>query len=128
MPEGLLYRQHFITGDGEAALITQIGKLPLEATTSTRVACAGAADPAVRAPLCGQVARVTGTSADDFRHALITEYRPGTQPGWHRDVGEFDIVAGVSLAGTCRMRFRRWQHSIAPAPELRYSVTLRTLR
>ena len=76
---------------------------------------------------------------------------------WHRDVGEFEIVVGVSLAGTCRMRFRRhppekrakiftldleprsvyvlrdeirwrWQHSVAPTKELRYSITFRTRR
>ena len=89
--------------------------------------------------------------------ALVTEYRPGTELGWHRDVGEFGIVAGVSLAGTCRMRFRRyppekgakvfgldlaprsvyvlrdeirwrWQHSVARTKELRYSITFRTSR
>jgi alkylated DNA repair dioxygenase AlkB len=93
----------------------------------------------------------------DFVHALVTEYRPGTELGWHRDVGEFGIVVGVSLAGSCRMRFRRyppekgakvfaldlaprsvyvlrdeirwrWQHSVARTKELRYSITLRTSR
>lgn len=65
-------------------------------------------------------------------------------------------MIGVSLAGACRLRFRRgagerrrvwevlleprsayvltgearrsWQHSIPPATELRYSITFRTLR
>ena len=70
---------------------------------------------------------------------------------------EFELIAGVSLAGTCRMRFRpwppkkgakvfvldlaprsvyvmrdairwRWQHSVSPTLELRYSVTFRTRR
>jgi alkylated DNA repair dioxygenase AlkB len=176
MPEGLLYQQDFITGEEEAALIAQIGKLPLEEAkykayrAKRRTAAFGSSYnfessrlgaappiPPFLSSLREQVARLTGNSADDFRHALVTEYRPGTQLGWHRDVGEFDLVAGVSLAGSCRMRFRRhpprkgervfsldleprslyvlrdeirwvWQHSIAPAPELRYSVTLRTLR
>ena len=73
------------------------------------------------------------------------------------DVPEFEVVAGVSLAGGARMRFRpypprkgarvftleleprsvyvlrdeirwRWQHSVAPTQELRYSVTFRTRR
>jgi alkylated DNA repair dioxygenase AlkB len=37
---------------------------------------------------------------------LITEYRPGTALGWHRDVPEFEVVVGISLAAPCRMRFR----------------------
>ena len=95
--------------------------------------------------------------AASFAHALVTEYRPGTQLGWHRDTPEFGIVAGISLAAPCRMRWRpyppsksdralvldleprsayimredarwRWQHSIAPTKGLRYSITFRTLR
>lgn len=98
-----------------------------------------------------------GVPADRFPHALVTEYRPGTPLGWHRDTPEFGIVAGISLAAPCRMRWRpyppkkgdpvlvlelaprsaycmqgdarwRWQHSIAPTKALRYSVTFRTLR
>jgi alkylated DNA repair dioxygenase AlkB len=77
--------------------------------------------------------------------------------GWHRDVPDFEDVVGISLAGTARMRFRRyppvqpkkadvlslelaarsayllraearwgWQHSVAPTPALRYSITFRT--
>jgi hypothetical protein len=41
-----------------------------------------------------------------FAHALVTEYRPGTPIGWHRDAPHFAVVAGVSLAGSCVMRFR----------------------
>ena len=66
-------------------------------------------------------------------------------------------IAGVSLAGSCEMRWRQypprgartllslrvaarslylitgearwgWQHSVAPTRELRYSITFRTLR
>jgi alkylated DNA repair dioxygenase AlkB len=91
-------------------------------------------------------------------HALATQYRPGVQLGWHRDSPEYGMVAGVSLGGTCVMRLRPygrkpapkevlkltleprsayfmrddarwgWQHSIAPTPALRYSVTFRTQR
>ena len=96
-----------------------------------------------------------GVAPDAFRHALVAEYRPGTPLGWHRDAPDFERVAGVSLGGRAacacgvsprqrqaagaRARPRsayllngaarwRWQHSIAPTPELRYSITLRTLR
>jgi alkylated DNA repair dioxygenase AlkB len=38
--------------------------------------------------------------------ALINEYRPGAPIGWHRDAPQYDIVAGVSLLSSCRMKFR----------------------
>jgi alkylated DNA repair dioxygenase AlkB len=41
-------------------------------------------------------------------HALVSEYRPGTALGWHRDVPDFELVAGISLAAPCRMRFRTY--------------------
>ena len=101
--------------------------------------------------------KLIDAAPEAFSHALINEYRPGTQLGWHRDVPEFERVVGVSLAGSCRMRFRpyparkgarvfvldleprsvyvlrdeirwRWQHSVAPTQALRYSVTFRTRR
>jgi alkylated DNA repair dioxygenase AlkB len=92
-----------------------------------------------------------------IRHALVAEYQPGTALGWHRDVPNFELVCGVSLAAACRMRFRpfppkkdrksvlsldlaarsayilradarwRWQHSIPPTKALRYSITFRTM-
>jgi alkylated DNA repair dioxygenase AlkB len=104
-----------------------------------------------------RAAQWAGVAADKFAHALVTEYRPGTQLGWHCDTPEFGVVAGISLAAPCRMRWRpyppkksdpilalelqprsaycmqgdarwRWQHSIAPTQALRYSITFRTLR
>jgi 2OG-Fe(II) oxygenase superfamily len=95
--------------------------------------------------------------ASDFTHALIAQYPPETQLGWHRDIPDFELVVGISLVGPCRMRFRRypprsreksialeleprsiyrlqdearweWQHRIPPVPALRYSITFRTRR
>ena len=43
---------------------------------------------------------------DAFAQTLITEYRPGTPLGWHRDALNYELVAGISLGGRCRMRFR----------------------
>ncbi len=45
-------------------------------------------------------------SRQDFVQALIAEYQPGTPLGWHRDVPDFEVVVGISLAGTARLRFR----------------------
>jgi alkylated DNA repair protein (DNA oxidative demethylase) len=97
-----------------------------------------------------------GVPAEDFSEVLVTEYRPGAGIGWHHDAPHFGIVAGVSLGGACRMRFRRgetrnwqteavalpprslylltgsarreWQHMIPPVHELRSSITFRTVR
>jgi len=41
-----------------------------------------------------------------FVHALVSEYRPGTPIGWHRDKSEYGIVVGLSLAHRATMRFR----------------------
>ena len=176
MPEGLLYQQDFLSQEDEAALLRAIGELPLEEakyksfTAKRRIASFGSAYdfdtnqlapapeiPAFLLPLRDRAAGLVGLKAEDIKHALVNEYRPGTELGWHRDVGEFEVVVGVSLAGTCRMRFRRyppekrakiftldleprsvyvlrdeirwrWQHSVAPTKELRYSITFRTRR
>jgi alkylated DNA repair dioxygenase AlkB len=109
-------------------------------------------------PIRRKVALWLGMPATAFVHALVTEYRPGTPIGWHSDAPHFETIVGISLAGEARMRFRpyvaktdrkagiaidlaprsayvmqgdirwRWQHHIPPTKELRYSITLRTLR
>jgi alkylated DNA repair dioxygenase AlkB len=85
----------------------------------------------------------------------VIEYPPGAGIGWHRDAPPFGVVAACSLLSSCRFRLRRgtsgridttiaieprsgyimsgaartrWQHSISPTKELRYSITFRTLR
>jgi DNA oxidative demethylase len=88
---------------------------------------------------------------------LVTRYPPGSGIGWHSDAPMFGSkVMGVSLRSGCVMRFRRrkekgratfelaleprsayviggaarwqWQHHIRSTPDLRYSITFRTLR
>src|SRR6267142_531057 len=125
MPQGLLYQQDFISRGEEAALLEEIGRLPLEeakykAFTAKRRTASFGSDydfatnqlgpapdiPAFLQALREKAAALTGVTADKFKHALVTEYRPGTELGWHRDVGQFELVVGVSLAGICRMKFR----------------------
>lgn len=107
-------------------------------------------------PLREAAAGFAGVGPTALGHALVTEYAPGAPIGWHRDRPEFDKVVGVSFLSPCVLRFRRrtgdrwerfgltlqprsaylldgdarqvWEHSIAPASALRYSVTFRTLR
>lgn len=107
-------------------------------------------------PVRERCARLAGLDAGDLVEGLVQRYPPGATIGWHRDAPAFGVVAGVSLASACRMRFQRgkgderrvfellleprsayvlagsarwaWQHSIPPTRDLRYSVTFRTLK
>ena len=174
LPNGFVYQPGFIDEKEEARLLAGIRALDLrqakykEYTAKRRVASFGAGDdfdaneltPAPEMalfhhPLREKVSALTGIAAEEFGYALVAEYRPGTQLGWHRDVPQFEVVAGISLASACRMRFRsfpprknarilsldleprsayvlkddvrwKWQHSIAPTNALRYSITFRT--
>jgi alkylated DNA repair dioxygenase AlkB len=175
LPAGLEYRANFLSQQEEGALLEEIVKLPLQAArykefTARRriVSYGGTYDfsdnellpagpiPAFLQPLRERIADWAGVPASWFNHALIAEYKTGTPLGWHRDVHDFEIVAGISLGGAGRMRLRRyphvkgsretlsleleprsayllraearwgWQHSIPPTKNLRYSLTFRT--
>jgi alkylated DNA repair dioxygenase AlkB len=127
LPPGLLYKPEFITRDEEMLLLVEIGKLPLHAakykdyTAKRRIMIYGAAYdfsnneliPAGPIPtflygLHEQISLWSGIPGPRFTHALIAEYKIGTQLGWHRDVPDFETVVGVSLGGLCRMRLRRY--------------------
>jgi len=127
LPVGFVYREDFITPAEEDDLLAQIRELPLqeakykEYTAKRRIiGYGGTYDysanelmPAGPIPpfLHGLRQRVSDwvkVPALRFTHALVAEYRTGTQLGWHRDVPEFEIVVGVSLGGLARMRLRRY--------------------
>ena len=174
LPSGLVYLPDFLSIADERELLQGIASLELreaqykEFTAKRRVASFGAGydysenelTPAPQIaefllPLRERIADWLHMPAHDFGYALVAEYRPGTQLGWHRDVPHFEVVAGVSLGSTATMRFRRfppaknaavytldlaprsayvmrgdarwkWQHAIAATPALRYSITFRT--
>ena len=179
LSQGLLYEPDFLTRAEEAALLAAIAPLPLreakfrEYFAKRRVAHFhgvddtpayddGGADSFTSGPVPdflvavrGKVAQRLGIAPDAFVHVLVSEYRPGTPIGWHRDKPVYGIVAGISLASTARMRWRpyayqdaqhtvtldlaprslyvmreairwQWQHSMPPVKALRYSITLRT--
>lgn len=176
LPEGLVYQPGFLSEAEESAALEGIRALDLreaqykEYTARRRIASFGAGydfdaneltpAPALAPfllPLRGRIAAWTGLPAEEFGYALVAEYRPGTQLGWHRDVPQFERVVGLSLAGAARMRLRpfpprkgdpilwlpleprsayllqgesrwAWQHSIPTVRELRYSITFRTRR
>jgi len=175
LPEGFVFQPAFITPQEERSLLDAIASLELEAakykqyTARRRIAYFGfgydfvsnrlgeaPAAPQFLAPLRAKVATWMEIGAEALAQALVTEYRPGTPLGWHRDAPDFGRVAGVSLGGWARMRLRkyprgndepisldlpprsayqmngparwRWQHAIPATKELRYSITFRTLR
>ncbi len=177
LPAGMRYQAGFLTTDEETSLLQTIQSLPLQEaqykqfTARRRIISFGGrydfsnlellpatAVPEWLYPLRHRAASWAGLAADDIHHALIAEYRPGTPLGWHRDVPDFEAIVGVSLAGSCRLRLRRypprsparaqlhldlaprsiytlqgdarwqWQHSVSPTRQLRYSITFRTLR
>ena len=128
LPDGFVYRREFITPEEEASLLAEIRALPLaeakykEFTARRRTASYGGqydytlnrleaapSIPAFLMPLREKVAQWVGIPADKFVHALVSEYRPATPLGWHRDVPEFEVIVGVSLAGTARMRLRPYR-------------------
>jgi len=57
-----------------------------------------------------KIAQWSAVPAEHFKQALINEYQPGVQLGWHRDAPEFETVVGVSLAGDACLRFRPYPH------------------
>jgi alkylated DNA repair dioxygenase AlkB len=127
LPDGLAFEEDFISAAEEAALMATIATLPLEAarykayTARRRVVSYGSRydfednriEPAQTIagfllPLREKAARWAGVAPEAFVNALVAEYRPGTPLGWHRDVPDYELVFGVSLAGHARMRLRRY--------------------
>lgn len=176
LPPGLEYRPDFVDRDEEEMLTEAFSSLPFreapfrQYTARRRVVRFGHdgyADigelqdggswPPWLVDLRRRAAQVAHVDDGAFVHALVTEYRPGTPIGWHRDKPVYGTVVGISLGSACRMRFRpfddrhdrdaviavelaprslylmrddirwRWQHQIPPVKALRYSVTFRTL-
>jgi alkylated DNA repair dioxygenase AlkB len=174
-PQGLRYQADFISAEEEDDLVARIRALPLAPfqfgafAGKRRVLSFGwrydyshhrleqAADPpAWTAPLVAGIETFAALRPGSVRQVLCTEYDQGVGIGWHRDKPYFDEVFGLSLASTCRLRFRRktgarwerftlearprsfymmsgdsrqlWQHSIPPLEAPRYSITFRTLR
>src|SRR5262245_7662926 len=138
LPAGMVYEPNFIARDEEAVLLSEIRNLPLreakykEFTAKRRIMSYGGSYdfssnelvPAGPIPpfldeLRERAARWVEKPASLFTHALIAEYKPGTQLGWHRDVPDFEMIVGVSLGGACRMRLRPY-----PPPKGRSAESL----
>ena len=175
-PEGLVYRPDFLSAEEEAALLADadaldFDEITMRGQTARRTAkhygydydyeqygrlTPGEPLPEWLLPLRDRAGVLAGVAGDELAEALVQRYPPGATMGWHRDAPMFGTVVGISLGGSCRMRFQRgkgedrrvfelelaprsayvlagkartaWQHSIPPTKELRYSITFRTLR
>jgi alkylated DNA repair dioxygenase AlkB len=174
LPEGFAYRQDAISHNEEDRLLREIEPLPFKEYQfhgfegRRRVVSFGwqydwtqrKALPADPIPLflreiCGTVQSASGFPVPELEQVLITEYAPGAPIGWHKDRPVFGDVMGLSLASSCRFRFRKregdgiwqrvslrleprsaylltgparwvWEHSIPPVDALRYSITFRS--
>jgi alkylated DNA repair dioxygenase AlkB len=141
VPNGFQYRDEFITGDDEAALVDEIARLEFSTfemrgvVARRRVAFFGRSYdrngslisplPAFLMPLRAKVEAWASVDAGAFAMALINEYPPGAPIGWHRDAPQYDIVAGISLLSSCRMKFRPygWPHAPTSARDRRRIAT-----
>jgi alkylated DNA repair dioxygenase AlkB len=133
VPDGFRYQNAFIGVDVEAALAGEIQRLQFSdfemrgVVARRRVAFFGrsydstvVANPTLPAflmPLRKAVAAWAGLDAEAFEMALVNEYAPGAPIGWHRDAPQYDIVAGVSLLSSCRMRFRPYHPPSHRSPD-----------
>ena len=126
VPDGFDYRENFISPAEERALLDAIEPLPFSqvvmrgAVAKRRTAHfgwtygyyarrsePGPPLPAFLLPVRRRFATWVGIRAALFVEALVTEYPPDATIGWHRDAPVFgDIVAGLSLRTSCRMKFR----------------------
>ncbi|RYX89235.1 MAG: 2OG-Fe(II) oxygenase [Comamonadaceae bacterium] len=128
-PAGLAYLPDFLTRTEEDDLMALLATLPLQNaaykqyTARRRVTSFGhsydydanvlrdaPAIPAAFDRVRARVAAWAGVEAADFAQLLVAEYAPGTPLGWHRDVPDYELVAGVSLGTAATLRFRPYPH------------------
>ena len=136
LPAGFDYRDDFISAAQEQGLLDAIGEVTFAEFTMRgvvarrRVAFYGESyDRAEARPLPdfllalrASIADWAGLDAAAFAMALINEYQPGAPIGWHRDAPQYDLVSGVSLLSTCRMKLRPYRPP-ATAQAVRRSAT-----
>jgi alkylated DNA repair dioxygenase AlkB len=173
LPDGFLYRPEVFTRAEQDELLDNISALQFRPVDfqghrakrrivdfgfhydfNSRSTTAADAIPDFLMPTRYKAGIFAGVPFEALVEVLITEYPGGAPMGWHRDAPQFELIVGISLAGSCRLRLRpisggkisslllepgsaylmrgaaRWsyQHSIAAVANLRYSITFRTLR
>jgi len=133
--EGLRYEREFLTRTEEDELLRivqgfQLHEMRYKEYTARRrgISFGGSYDfdshrlrpgaplPEVLHPLRERVAAWMDMAPEDFTHMLLSEYRPGTPLGWHRDVPDFEDIVGVSLHSSAVMQLRPYPPASASAP------------
>jgi alkylated DNA repair dioxygenase AlkB len=129
VPPGFHYRNDFITDAEERSLLEAIAAVAFAdfemhgIAARRRVAFFGQSYdrksagpiPAFLLPVRASIAEWSGIDPDAFAMALINEYRPGSPIGWHRDAPQYDMVGGLSLLSSCRMKFRPYHSPSTPS-------------
>jgi alkylated DNA repair dioxygenase AlkB len=122
---GLRYQPDFLSREEEEALLAVIRTLPLHPARHKEyqarrqiVSYGGSYDFEANVlrqgqgldvrlvPLRDRVADWLGVDRAQLVQVLVAEYAPGTPLGWHRDVPDFEVIAGVSLGSEATLRFR----------------------
>jgi alkylated DNA repair dioxygenase AlkB len=137
-PEGLLYREDFVTADEEAQLLSVLSSLEFRAVVMRGQAARRTVRmfgldydyehgelvpaeplPASMAWLRDRCAEWMERDPGDLVQILVSRYPEGAGIGWHRDAPMFGSkIAGVSLLAPCRMRFQRTVKGLRSVAEL----------
>ena len=138
LPEGLVYRDAFITAEEEQRLLALLEDLDFRPVTMRGQTArrtvrhfgldydyeGGGLVPADPLPaemlwLRERCAALMDRDPADLVQILVSRYPPGAGIGWHRDAPMFGSrIAGVSLLAPCRMRFQRTVGGVRSVAEL----------
>ncbi|HEX7282419.1 MAG TPA: alpha-ketoglutarate-dependent dioxygenase AlkB [Vicinamibacterales bacterium] len=122
LPPGFDYREAFISVDEERQLVAaisevQFGSFEMRGVVARRrVKFYGRSYDAVPGPeepipeflfpLRDRLAAWAKIDSPAFAMALINEYQESAPIGWHRDAPQYELIAGVSLLSSSRMKLR----------------------
>jgi alkylated DNA repair protein (DNA oxidative demethylase) len=138
LPEGLVYREAFVSEPEEADVLAlfealEFHTLTMRGQTARRTVRhfglrydyeAGELDqtdplPEGLAFLRDRCAALMERAPEDLVQTLVSRYPPGAGIGWHRDAPRFGSkVAGVSFRAPCRLRFQRTVQGVRSTAEL----------
>jgi len=128
VPEGLEYRDEFLTIDEELAVLdvleqaVEFREVVMRGQTAKRTVRHFGLDyeyergelvptdalPEPLEPLRDRCAALIEREPADLVQILVSRYPEGAGIGWHRDAPMFGSrIAGVSLGASCRLRFQR---------------------
>lgn len=128
---GLHYEPEFLTIEEEVHLLDVIRSLPLHAAKYKEyvarrmvVSFGGSYDFSKNKLLSGQplderlfflrdrIAAWMNVAPEQLAQVLVAQYNPGTPLGWHRDVPDFETIAGISLGNAALLRFRPYPPTV----------------